>query len=117
MNFKAVLDAYMEQIDCTSKELAEISGLSAATISRYRSGERIPEAGSEQLCRLVNGIVRIARNKGIIDVTIKSVGDTLLPLTKKSTVDMEKLRVNVDQLLDALSISVSDLARSLNYDA
>ena len=47
----------------------------------------------------------------------KSVGDTLLPLTKKSTVDMEKLRVNVDQLLDALSISVSDLARSLNYDA
>lgn len=117
MNFKAVLDAYMEQIDCTSKELAEISGLSAATISRYRSGERIPEAGSEQLCRLVNGIVRIARNKGIIDVTIKSVGDTLLPLTKKSTVDMEKLRVNVDQLLNALAISVSDLARSLNYDA
>ncbi len=117
MDFKAALDAYMEQISCTSRELAEISGLSAATISRYRSGERIPEAGSEQLCRLVNGIVRIARNKGITDVTIKSVGDTLLPLTKKSTVDMEKLRVNVDQLLYALSISVSDLARSLNYDA
>lgn len=47
MDFKKLLDDYMKQLDCTAKDLAENSGLSAATISRYRSGERIPEDGSE----------------------------------------------------------------------
>ena len=32
----------MEELDCSSKELADSSGLSAATINRYRSGERQP---------------------------------------------------------------------------
>ena len=39
MDFKKILDDYMKQLDCTAKDLAESSGLSAATISRYRSGE------------------------------------------------------------------------------
>ncbi len=37
MDFKKILDDYMKQLDCTAKDLAESSGLSAATISRYRS--------------------------------------------------------------------------------
>lgn len=41
MDFKKLLDDYMKQLDCTAKDLAENSGLSAATISRYRSGDRI----------------------------------------------------------------------------
>ena len=39
MDFKKILDDYMKQLDCTAKDLAESSGLSAATISRYRSGK------------------------------------------------------------------------------
>ena len=36
----------MEELDYSAKELAESSGLSAATISRYRFGERIPDTES-----------------------------------------------------------------------
>lgn len=49
MTFSQQLNQYMEQIRCSAKELAEASGLSAAVISRYRSGERIPAAESRQV--------------------------------------------------------------------
>ena len=54
MKFKDQLNAYIDQLGCTAKELGEASGVSAATISRYRSGERLPEADTpafEALCR------------------------------------------------------------------
>ena len=69
MDFKKILDDYMKQLDCTAKDLAESSGLSAATISRYRSGNRVPEDGSENFDRLINGIISIAESKGIPDIT------------------------------------------------
>ena len=67
MNFKDKLAEYIELLDCTAKDLCESSGLSAATISRYRSGERIPEANTENLTNLIKGIVCIAQNKEIAD--------------------------------------------------
>ena len=51
-DFKDILIKYMEELDCSSKELADSSGLSAATISRYRSGERIPDVESDNLTDL-----------------------------------------------------------------
>ena len=53
MDFKKLLDDYMKQLDCTAKDLAEKSGLSAATISRYRSGDRTPEDGSENFASVL----------------------------------------------------------------
>lgn len=55
MDFKDKLNEYIIRLDCTAKDLAESSGLSAATLSRYRSGERIPD--SEQLANLINGMI------------------------------------------------------------
>ena len=52
-DFKDILIKYMEELDCSSKELADSSGLSAATISRYRSGERIPDVESDNLKQLI----------------------------------------------------------------
>lgn len=49
MTFNEKLTEYMDTLDCTAKMLSEYSGLSAATLSRYRSGERIPDACSENL--------------------------------------------------------------------
>ena len=117
MLFKDKLAEYIELLDCTAKDLSKYSGLSAATISRYRSGERIPEAGSENFSNLVEGIVQIAEEKNISDITTSSVLNAFLPLIKNNTIDMEKLRKNLNQLLDILPVSVSELSRSLNYDA
>ncbi len=46
MKFCDRLNEYIETLDCTAKELSELSGISAATVSRYRSGERLPDAES-----------------------------------------------------------------------
>lgn len=115
MNFKKLLDDYMKQLDCTAKDLAENSGLSAATISRYRSGERIPEDGSENFDRLINGIVSIAENKKIPNITVQSVSEAFSPYVRNN-VDIAHLQKNFHTLLTVVPINISDLARFLNYD-
>ena len=37
MNFSEQLNEYMSQIDCSAKELSNISGLSPTVISRFRN--------------------------------------------------------------------------------
>ena len=93
MDFKKILDDYMKQLDCTAKDLAESSGLSAATISRYRSGNRVPEDGSENFDRLINGIISIAESKGIPDITVQSVSDAFSPYVRNN-VDIAHLQKN-----------------------
>lgn len=115
MDFKKLLDDYMKQLDCTAKDLAENSGLSAATISRYRSGERIPEEGSENFDRLINGIVSIAENKKIPNITVQSVSEAFSPYVRNN-VNIAHLQKNFHTLLTAVPINISDLARFLNYD-
>lgn len=63
MKFNERLNDYIEIINCTAKDLCEISGLSASTISRYRSGERVPEINSDALERICEAIVILAENK------------------------------------------------------
>lgn len=115
MDFKKLLDDYMKQLDCTAKDLAENSGLSAATISRYRSGERIPEDGSENFDRLINGIFSIAENKKIPNITVQSVSEAFSPYVRNN-VDIAHLQKNFHTLLTVVPINISDLARFLNYD-
>lgn len=117
MDFKDKLTEYIELLGCTAKDLCESSGLSAATISRYRSGERIPEADTENLTNLIEGIVRIAQDKKIADVTVQSVSYTFSPFIKSNTTDIKKLQINFNTLLTTLSINVSELSRFLNYDS
>lgn len=114
MDFKKLLDDYMKQLDCTAKDLAEKSGLSAATISRYRSGDRTPEDGSENFARLINGIVSIAESKGIPDISEQSVSDSFSPYVRNS-VDIAHFQKNFHTLLTVVPINISDLARFLNF--
>ena len=117
MTFNEKLTEYMDILDCTAKMLSESSGLSAATLSRYRSGERIPDAGSENLSCLVKGIVQLAEKKGISGLTIQTVTDDFAPYVKSKNTGMENLQKNLDTLFTVLSVNISGLARSLNYDA
>lgn len=117
MTFNEKLTEYMDTLDCTAKMLSENSGLSAATLSRYRSGERIPDADSENLSCLVKGIMQLAEEKGISGLTIQTVTDDFAPYVKSKNTGMENLQKNLDTLFTVLSVNISGLARSLNYDA
>ena len=65
MSFASVLDSYCNALGCTNKEIAERCGMAPSTLSRYRSGERAPEMGSDAVERLVAGIVELSCEHGI----------------------------------------------------
>ncbi|MBR1482851.1 MAG: hypothetical protein IJ598_07805, partial [Ruminococcus sp.] len=56
MTFQNLLNDYILQAQCSSKELAIASGLSEGTISRYRKGYRVPGRDSEQVVALAQGL-------------------------------------------------------------
>ena len=114
--FKDQLNAYMEQLKCSGRELSEASGLSAATVSRYRSGERKPESDLER-AKLIRGIALLAAARGVSSLTEDAVAEGLGRFFAEDSFDMEHLRRNLNSLFSTLSISNSDLARSTNYDA
>ena len=60
MEFNEKLNEYINNLSCTAKELCELSGLSAATLSRYRSGERVPEMNSDALWQLCCAIAQLS---------------------------------------------------------
>lgn len=116
MEFNDQLNAYIARLGCTARELAECSGLSAATVSRYRSGERMPDRA--QLAALCRGIAALAAQKGQEGFAAPEVERTLLVLcSEKPELDSETLRSNLNTLLTVLSINVSELARGISYDA
>lgn len=117
MDFKEKLNEYIEQLGCTSKELAQASGLSAATISRYRSGDRLPQRDSENYNKLIAGLSGLAQEKGISSLTESAISETLSTFSGTAFVDIHRLQTNFNHLLNELSLNVSELSRALNYDA
>ena len=107
----------MEELDCSSKDLADSSGLSAATISRYRSGERIPDIESDNLKQLIYGIVKLAQKRKLSSINDITVHSDFLRFLPDISADFSILQANLNTLFTMLSINTSEFARFLNYDA
>ena len=115
MDFKDKLNEYIALLGCSTKELAESVGLSAMTISRYRSGERMP--GNKQFAALIAGMDALAKEKGIVGFSAEAAEKELSSCSRWLNFDYEKLRNNFNTLLMVLSVNVSDMSRSTHYDA
>ena len=116
MNFREQLNEYIKQIDCSSKELVDTSGLTASVISRYRRGERCPNIKSKQLDQLTDGLYRLFNNKNI-KITREEIYDTLSNTLNDIAIDFEQLSKNFNELVTTLNINMSELSRSSNYDS
>lgn len=116
MKFNEKLNEYIEILGCTAKELSLCSGISTATISRYRSGERIPEINSDALNQLCSAIALTAKQKQINEITDDSVKEIFLNCSDIVTVNKESLRQNFNTLISVLNINISRLCRDTNYD-
>lgn len=114
MKFSEKLNGYIRRLSCTAKELSEASQLSSAAISRLRSGSRLPDG--KDLERLVGGILAVAARKSVRGLSAEEVRSDLSEASDLFLLDAELFRGNLNRLLEALSVSVSDLARALNYD-
>ena len=66
MTFSEQLNEYLSILNCSAKELSQISGLSNSVISRYRSGERVPRPESEKLNQLCEGIYLLSKEKAAL---------------------------------------------------
>lgn len=103
MEFKDVLNRYMERTGCSARDLAgTLPACPPATISRYRSGDRVPEADSRQLENLAKGIAAIAAEKKIREMEEEAVRQALSEQAQGPGIEIEKLRLNFDTLLKTL---------------
>ena len=117
MTFSEQLNAYISELNCTAKELTDVSGLSASVLSRYRTGSRVPTTASEQFMQLVQGIAIIANERGYSEFTVEKIQKTLEDCLQDATFPYELFQINFDTLLTSLSINVADLSHFLNFDS
>ncbi len=114
MKFNELLEQYLEHTQSTAKELADAAGLSPASISRYRAGERMPNL--EQMNRLIDGIVSLAQSKGVSDVREEAVREAFGDFLENASFDYDRFTANLNAMLSTLDINISELSRSMNFD-
>ncbi len=115
MKFCEKLNEYIASISCTAKELCALSGISEATLSRYRSGERVPELGTKGFDGLCTGIAQIAESKAP-NLTYEKIKEEFCSCSDFDSIDKELLRKNFNTLISALSININRMCRYINYD-
>ena len=116
MDFKDLLNQYIAALHCNAKELADASGLSTAVVSRYRSGHRTPAPDSVQLVNLSKGIAEIAAKNHLEGLDADTVLQTFSSSLKKD-VNTALFARRIDLVIISLKINVSEMAKSLTYDA
>ena len=116
MEFCEKLNEYIINLSCTAKDICELSGISAATFSRYKNGKHIPEYGTQNFERLCSAITEVARQKNILNITCESVKNEFFACEDFIFIDKELLRQNFNALISALSINLNRLCRHTSYD-
>ncbi|MEE0857061.1 MAG: helix-turn-helix transcriptional regulator [Ruminococcus sp.] len=116
MSFCEKLNEYLNQLNCSGRRLAELSGISEISISRFRRGERVPARDSDKLKNLAHGLCKAAEAEGI-----KLDEESVLTKLASSAPEADKLNYpaflsNLKAALSALGITNNELARELNYD-
>lgn len=118
VTFQECINEYLTQLDCTARELSAVSGISAPVISRYRRGTQRPEPDGEQWKKLAAGIATLAQERGLEAITKTAVETAFRDaLTSREAFDKGRFCRNLNELLEAFSISNMELARYLSYDA
>ena len=117
MKFSEKLNEYMAELSCTAKDICQLSGISAASLSRYRNGERVPELGTKPLEELCCALAQIAVEKEVPGITADTVKEAFVNCDDFISTDKELLRKNFNTLLSALNISLTQLCQYTNYDA
>ena len=114
MTFPELLNTYIRQFHCTAGELAYASGLTQASLSRYRNGQRVPEP--DTLKKLAAGIVSIAEQNECTDLDFDSVFAQLAEAAGIVETDQAQFSSQFSALVDAIPINLNELAKSMGYD-
>ena len=117
MQFKDILNKYMEELKCTNKELSNTSGISESVVSRYRNGDRIPRENTEQLTKLSLGLYNISIKKNITKYTKEFIYNDLVNSINNDNFDYDSFSKNFNTLITELNIKNNDMAKYIAFDA
>ena len=117
MDFSGLLNAYMKRLKCTSAELVAYSGVSAATVSRYRAGIRTPSPDSTQFRAIAAGLARAAAEIGRPEMDEALFRRELLAaLRAEKPFDPAVLRINLNMLIDRMHLNAKKMALAMGMD-
>ncbi len=111
MKFNDILNKYIDLIECNSKDIAKYSNLSESIISRYKSGNRIPN--SENLKKISEALSILSDRKYKTEEIFNEFNSCINDIE----FDFDIIRCNLNKLIVCLDINASKLAKFLNFDA
>ena len=113
MNFNEILNKYIDALNCTSKTLSNVSGISNSVISRYRNGQRVPSCDSTQVVSIANAIEKISNGKYNGKEVLKQFNDCI---NQKDSFDYSSFSKNLKEISECLHINTNDMAKYIIFD-
>lgn len=117
MNFKNLLNIYLQELNCTPKQLSKASGLSQTVISRYRNGERIPLKNSKQLNELTAALFNIAQENNKTQYTLDKISNDFNSTLSSDDFDYTSFSNKLNTLITLLNINTNEMAKYIVFDA
>lgn len=113
MKFNELLNKYLEEFNCSSKTLSELTNISPAVISRYRSGERTPAIDSKQLESIIKAIKQISNKK----YKEEDIEKEFKSIFQKTDFDYDNFSKILNELINTLKINIKDMSKYTLCDA
>ena len=117
MKFKDILNKYLKELECTSKNLSNESGLSESVICRYRSGERTPIKNGEQMSKLTTALFNIAQKKGKNEYSLNKIESDFNSTLPSDNFDYTTFSNNLNILITYLNININEMSKYIVFDA
>ena len=117
MTFKEILNFYLKELNCSSKNLSEASKISESVISRYRSGKRTPKENSKQIKDIAKGIYVISQSNKVKyskEDILKKLNQSV---SNKNSFDYDNFSKNLNNLISTLNINTNDMSKYIVFDA
>jgi len=116
MRFCELLAQYMDTLNCTGKELAELSNISSSVISRYKTGERVPSPDSTIVASLARAISTIASSKQLDGMSEPEIMARFTDALLINYINYEDFVQKFNLLYSELNLSMKSIALYTNYD-
>ena len=116
MSFGDELNNYMKKINCNSKDICEISGISPTVISRYLNNKRTPKIDSENFDKIAHSLYQLS-SKNKKELSEESIRKTLISSINPNNISFSDFIDNLNVLQAELHVSTVDIAKAINFDA
>lgn len=113
MKFSDLLNKYLEEFNCSSKKLSELTNISPSVISRYRSSQRTPEADSIQVETIINVLFELSDKK----YQKEDIKNSIINSLRKDSFNFENFSKNLNDLINLLKINLKDMSKYTLYDS